>query len=277
VIYSYNSQQPTDSDVAVVAFYGFDYSEERVKACLERSLDWFKSLGFNEGGLGYRKAGKLRQISKLTPKKAGRFTFDEVTHFNLFAVAESSELVWYDFNLATGFDGEYASRCNNAYIAAFHTIATIGCDSLSDVARDFVTILEPGYGIGFLLPQILGPISYVHGFTAGPADYVAVGEEYEEEVRICRWPDVGLENEVYRHGIIRDVYPLNYLNKSQLERPVNGIPLQAWIEQEARRGSIEKFSDGLWLWTVPRDEIPEIRRILKASDAVFNYKLYLDK
>ena len=48
------------------------------------------------------------------------------------------------------------------------------------------------------------------------------GEEYQEELRVCRWGDIGMPEQVYRHGLQRDVFPQNFLTNVHLETKIDG-------------------------------------------------------
>jgi len=70
----------------------------------------------------------------------------------------------------------------------------------------------------------------------------------ERNVRIGAWSTVMRRGD-YSNGVFRSVYPLNYLNRSHLDRLIDGLRLEEWVFL-ASAGTIEPLADNLWTWTI---------------------------
>ena len=84
-----------------------------------------------------------------------------------------------------------------------------------------------------------------------------------------------MDNEVYRDGILRDVYPMNFLTAPQLNKRIGRSTLRRWIGQTADRGELSHFMDDVWLWRVPEKLIPRIRSELDEVGLIFDFRRYL--
>lgn len=62
----------------------------------------------------------------------------------------------------------------------------------------------------------------------------------------------------HRKGMLRFVYPRNFLSESQLRMPVDEVDLQTWIRKE-RMGCLEKLANQLWAWDLDEEEIHSAR------------------
>jgi hypothetical protein len=136
------------------------------------------------------------------------------------------------------------------------------------IATGIATIAKPAYGIGFARPVGSGPLAYVIGAAIGALGHVPTGEEYEEDLRTCRWGDIGMVRQVYRQGYIRDVYPKNYLSDVHLTRTVDNLTLEQWIRQDASRGTLNRLSDGMVVWSLEPVAVQDVRRALRQRDCV---------
>ncbi|MEN9224661.1 MAG: hypothetical protein Q6M54_04235, partial [Thermostichus sp. DRC_bins_24] len=96
----------------------------------------------------------------------------------------------------------------------------------------------------------------------------------EERERLYKWDDYAIEHALYNQGQLRDIYPFNFLNSSQLEMPVDGIPLSDWIQQDPSRGSLEPMNERLTLWRVEEQNIPAIREVLWQTGQIFDWNKY---
>jgi hypothetical protein len=107
--------------------------------------------------------------------------------------------------------------------------------------RESVVALRPEYAIAYYRTRRLGSALYVIGLGF---DYLGEPpQETREAIRRCkRWGSDGLDEAVWRQGILRDVYPLHILTRPQLDRRVGPVPLCEWITQEPWRGSLANSS-----------------------------------
>ena len=133
-------------------------------------------------------------------------------------------------------------------------------------------VLKPEYGIGYIRESNLGPTLYAVGLVEG------LGLEDEddlESINISFWTEAR-ELHIWRQGILRDVYPWNFLTAPQLSRPVNGVPLEEWIVSKPGRGKLSCVSEGTALWEVDVAELPEVRRALWHAGNLYNWPKHVD-
>jgi hypothetical protein len=135
------------------------------------------------------------------------------------------------------------------------------------IAGTLIQQLEPEYGIGYTMEHRLQPDAYAIGLSSGDEKGT-----YDDHVNISQRSSIGLQEKVYRSGIIRNVYEWNFLTAAQLTATVGDISLEEWIRQDAKRGALTELSNGVTLWQVNRDEIPTLRAVLKQAGRIFNWK-----
>lgn len=260
-----------DELVSVVAFYGIEHSAANVEAFFDLSLRWFDAMGHKPNS-GYAvKAGKTKgiPIAKITNWRTNA-KWEEITGFGLDATKPSGKegpflTVHYDSVL----NGSHVEFAGTQSIVNLTRLAT------SQAVEDAARLLKPAYGIGFWLDKMQVPSLYVVGIQCESAGHVAVGEEYERDLRICRWGDIGLAKQVYRLGYLWEVFPYNLLSQPQLEREIEGITLREWIAQDAGRGKLSSIAENTVLWTVEPNQTHEVQQHLERAGIIFDYKKWL--
>ncbi len=267
--------QPVSDEFSVIAFYGIDHSAVNVKETLAQYLALFETFGIAPDKFSLRwgsEQGKLLSFS-YNYKRLSRLGYEGVTDYELYATVPGANLWWNECYLSASYEGVGPKT---------HTCMTIrqSIASLDDLLNNglvakIAAIVQPAYGIGFVKPEWVGPSLYVIGITMGPPGYVPQGAEYEECLRICRWGDIALWQELYRQGIIRDIYPHNYLTQPQLAMPVDGIPLNHWIERDPSRGTLVLLTDQVWLWHLAQEQIANLRPALQQAGIIFDWRRYV--
>ncbi|MBN9565641.1 MAG: hypothetical protein J0G29_06085, partial [Alphaproteobacteria bacterium] len=69
-------------------------------------------------------------------------------------------------------------------------------------------------------------------------------------------------------GMLRDVYPLNFLSQAHLANQVEGMPFDQWVASDLARGTLNPLTDSMWSWRVEEDNIPAIREALRPTGLV---------
>jgi len=107
-----------------------------------------------------------------------------------------------------------------------------------------------------------GPAFYVDGGTLN-------GRKFFSQVQleeIAKWSHAIGESQKLGlpvSNMLRDVFPLNFLNPYHLAMQVKGQTLKDWIEADSKRGSLKPLIEGrLWTWSVPENRIASIRKVL---------------
>jgi hypothetical protein len=59
---------------------------------------------------------------------------------------------------------------------------------------------------------------------------------------------------------LRDIYPVNFLNRQHLNRRLFQQTIEAWIASDPKRGALRIFNDHMWLWHISHEQVPMVRR-----------------
>lgn len=252
-------------ECAVVAFYGGSISPKSVEPLYHHVVEWFDSLDCHPDKLGVKGkgfSGKVGSFSRNNArlKKSG---FSEVEEFSLYSLVPGGEVPLWDWSVTT----EISKQDSYCVIGARSSLASLSHGTLLDMACKAIEVLKPSYGIGFRREMRLGPSLYATGLAQGLDTW---GEQRQEVSRINRWGDVGLEQRVYEQGILRDVYPWNFLTDSQLSRQLNGRSLKEWITQESRRGTLSDLTNSVSFWEVDESQVSPIRSELQSAGVIFD-------
>jgi len=263
------TQGPPD-DRFVLAFYGLNPAPAAAAGFFQAVSQWFTALGHIPDKLGVKGSGyggKLGDFRR-TSAKLDRNGFDSVEAFDIHCSKPNAVIASFDFfasaTFTRGGDGggcaAVAVPANSAQKMAWRP-----------VANTIVRAALPAYGIGYTRALKLGPIKYALGLCQG-LDDVLTGELYEQARHISRWSDVGMSNQVYRQGLLRDVYPFNFLTSSQLTAPCNGVTLEQWIRGDDKRGTLTAFEEDVWLWAIDESLIQHCHDQLWSAGAIFDWR-----
>jgi hypothetical protein len=268
-----NTDSKTISEeCSVVAFYGIEPSEKAAESFYCTMVEWFNELGCPPDKAGVTGPGHSDTIVSFTRvnAKLQKSGFADVSDIELISTTPGAQIVAHDYYLTATYNG----RDENwyAFIVARSSLVTLSPTSMLPVARTLIQGLKPSYGIGYEMEHRRGPEWDVVGFGYGGE--ILTGEAYEEARNRARWCDMGMVHQVYREGLLRDVYPWNFLTKPQLVKQVDGVPLEQWIEQDARRGTLSPLCAGVSLWEVADANIPEVRQTLRKAGAIFDWRTY---
>ena len=137
---------------------------------------------------------------------------------------------------------------------------------IENLAKDLYAFFEPSYGYGYQRLFKLGPSFYPFGVISG-LDY---GEP--ERKQIGKWGnEYSYEDGDYKTGMLRDIYPINFLSQAHFLQQVEGQPLNVWIESTPGHGELKQLTDNLWSWWVPEDKIESIRKIFIPIGLLLSY------
>jgi hypothetical protein len=264
---------PVSENVGVVACYGIEHSPAVAREFLQFLVDWFQEMGYrpNKGAIyGIGREGKALPFGPWA-KKLQKINYASVDGFEFYATLPHARVSWLDSYVWGHYEGNKGGTY--ASVAARCSIIDLGSLTTSQKTWHLLRLLKPRYGIGFSRPAQSGPSSFVFGVPCGPPGSGLTGADYEENVRISRWGDVGMPQQVYLEGLLRDVFPWNYLTGPQLAREVNGIPLKEWIRQSTGRGTLTQAGEGVSVWEVSETCIAAIRDTLRRAGVIFDWKL----
>lgn len=263
-------------ECSVVAFYGIDTKAEAAAAFYQAAVRWFTELGHPPDNLsahGPGHSGKPASFARVNAKlqKAG---FAGVTNLSVVAMTPDGQIPLSDY-LVTAY---WSAQFSCAFMAARSSLATLSPTSLLPVAQTLVQVLKPAYGIGYTRKHRFGPTMYAigicEGLGAGGYGIDLSEAERAEADSISRWGDA-MAVQVWRKGILRDVYPWNFLTQPHLTQKIGGTLLEEWARQDTWRGSIIPLDAGVSLWEVKEVGLPDVRRALQQAGVVFDWKKHL--
>lgn len=250
---------------SVVAFYGCRFTPDKVKRLYVDLIAWLEALGAPPDRLGVSgegfsgKAGSFRS-NDARLRKAG---FSAVTDFSIFHLKPSGEVPLWDWRV----NADVSIRDAYCVVGLNSVFFAQAKDALACISRTIIGALAPTYGIGFHREMRLGPTLYAAGLCQGLQPW---GADRAEVKYINKWGDVGVKNRVYERGLLRDVYPQNYLTEVQLLKQIDETSLKHWIERDRTRGTLSLMGDGMFLWEVLDSQISSIRSVLESAGLIFN-------
>jgi len=263
---------------AVLAFYGVKFHQSQMQALYLAVTNWLESIGQSPtsiavDGKGY--GDKVLSFSR-THSRLIRTKFEDVTGFTIYS-GIPGETIPSNQYLATAM---YSPQLGIFCIAARDSIASLGGDSMLPIAKDTLRILTPDYGIGYHRNYQLGPIGYAVGILKGLGiQGLGIGltaKEQQEADEITKWGLIGIKQQVYRQGLIRDIYPWNFLTEFQYRQLIDGVPLQRWIETDPSRGKLSRITDAMMLWEVEDAQAPAIRSVLWDAGIIFDWRKFVE-
>jgi hypothetical protein len=257
-----------DADYVAVAFYGKRANGSAASTCLKLLIRWFTELGYPANKIGLGRVGhRSKMLSFDRVAKRIESGADDIVDFTLLSMKPGGKIPLTDSILEATVYTKAISPF--AVISAHSAVLTLESDELCSISQQLIEHLAPEYGIGYRRPHRLGPAFYAMGIVEGLG---LSDEEDEEALAISNWNSPGMDEHVYREGILRDVYPWNFLNESHLKHPVEGKPLAKWIGSNPARGKLIAFPRGLVLWQLEESQLTKVRRSLDAAGMIFDWR-----
>ena len=142
-------------------------------------------------------------------------------------------------------------------------------DILEELIKPLVYLFKPQYGYAYVSRVSDGPFGYGSGFIHTPDD-TCLDEDQKEA--ITKWSN---NTELISEGKLRDLYQINILSNTQINSKMDGNSLGEWIKMDENRGTLTRFSDLLFLWTVSALNYNEIREELNRHGLLIAYDRYV--
>lgn len=260
-------------ECASIALYGIDPASESLAGFYHRVLQWFQELSCSTDKMSVHGPGHSGNTVSFASanaklKKTG---FDGITDVSIFSLAPDARIPMNDYLLTASWSAKYYYAC----VVSRTSIAPFSRSAMLPFAQKIIQDVKPAYGIGYKRDHRLGPAMYAIGICQGlgPGGYgVGLTEaEQAEADSISRWGD-GMTARVWQDGILRDVYPWNFLTRPQLVRPVGGKSLEQWIGQDGSRGTLSPVAENVLLWEVEEARIPDLRLTLHEAGVIFDWR-----
>jgi hypothetical protein len=256
---------------AALAFYGID-AENTLAGFYDIALAWFTDMGHPPDQIAIRGPGNPKGYQPFVHfhRRLKSADFEKVVSMELVSLAPEARIPGQDYLLTA-----WASLKNrDAYIVGRTSIIPLLKPNMLPLAKRIIQTTRPGYGIGYTRPHQLGPSVYAVGIVQGigtPGERTPAEEA--EAHRISHWGD-GAAARVWEKGLLRDVYPWNFVSTHQLHARVSGVPLKEWIRRGGR-GELEQLSEDLWFWELDPELIPAVREALDKGDLIFDWKKHV--
>jgi hypothetical protein len=263
-----------EEDCSVLALYGIDRSAEAAEQFYNAALSWFRHHGYSPDRLTVVGPAFNDQSGEFaeTNRQLQRQGFEGVTGIFLVTLWPGGQFPIRDWLMKVSWSG----KNHYTIIAAENAIVPFRSDGFRRFAEEVVRLLKPGYGTGYHMLRLVAPDMHALGIQQQLGE-ILTGEAYEESRNVARWGNMGMEQSVWQVGVIRDVYPWNFLTAPQLDAAVEGSSLQEWISQDPQRGCLTDVSDSVVLWDVPEESIPHIRARLKEAHLLFDWRRFVGK
>src|SRR3989304_10085677 len=217
-----------------VAFYGLSATDGGLTSYYEHLIEWF---GKNKLSLdmlsvhGPGFSGKPGSFAR-NDRRLRRSGFKNIESVHLYSMTDDGSIPVLHW-VATA---DVIRSKAVAVLSVDLGVVSWSRDATLSFSRTAIELLRPSYGIGYSREKRVGPALYAIGLVHGLDAFS--GPEYEESLLISRWGDTAMPTEVYKTGLQRDVYPMNFLTAPHLARPIQGSPLAEWVAKEPTRGRV---------------------------------------
>lgn len=261
---------------SVVSLYGIASTKESLANFYHRIVQWFQEVGHSVDKLSVHGPGHSgRPVSFASAdSKLRKLGFEGITDLDVFSLIPDARIPINDYLLTA----TWSATESYVYIVSRSSIASLSDSVMLPLARKIIQDVKPAYGIGYTRNHRLGPAMYAVGIAQGLGlDGYGVGltpAEQEEANSICRWGD-GIAERIWEKGVLRDVYPWNFLNQFHLAKQIGDTSLEQWIQRDEQRGNLSSFQDGITFWNVPESSLPLLRQILFRAGVIFDWKKQL--
>ncbi|MDZ4818341.1 MAG: hypothetical protein SGJ20_05145 [Planctomycetota bacterium] len=263
-------------------FYGIQPTEKQFASFYQELATWMTDLEHPATKtITTDHAGKSRAASyKRRDADLAETGFDDIDRFCLIALTKKGAKKGTKKKEPATLDWSVCATVARGEVPYFvlemrSRVLELDDERLHALCQQAVKLLKPLYGIGYSARFDHGPVHFAAGSLRD--DPVTVGEPYELEEALSSWRigDNGFNDSLYKSGLIRGVYPLNFLNEKQLTHTLTGkagkeATLQKWIKADPTRGELSECGK-LTLWTVEPDEVETLREELAETDIVLDW------
>ena len=265
-------------ECSALVFYGIEPAVSSLAGFYNGINDWSQEVccpfdKMSVHGTGYSRKWVSFEHGDAKLQKEG---FNAITSVFVVSLTPDARIPVNDYLVTAGF----SAKNSYADLVCRSSITPLSRAAMLPIAGTIIRSVKPTYGIGYKRLHSLGPAMYAIGIGQGlgPKGYgissQLTPEERAESERISRWGN-GMLGRVWEKGLLRDVYPWNFLTRPHLVKQVGTISLEKWIRQDERRGRLEPLGDGISFWEVDDINMSSIRKELLEADVIFDWKKHL--
>jgi hypothetical protein len=241
-----------------VAFFGPPLAADVVRSLYRFSTNLFSRAGYPGNVYSVSRGDSHSKYRRLTKQPDRMLGSDSLTGASLSYVPPSETNLagagWLMVDAGLGqfiFDGK---------------VDLVSLDAVAaEVVPSVAAVYRATYGFGYVLDAAYGPRFHAVGYLySRQADWGKVPPLPEDEQRRCsRWSNQ--REDILAAGLLRDVYPMNYLTEIHSSKTIDGKSLFDWIERDSARGELTRIRSGAWLWRVPEGRCIELGDRLQAA------------
>ncbi|ODA36607.1 hypothetical protein [Planctopirus hydrillae] len=253
-----------------MALYGLANAPDNIRMFHENAVEYFRSIGCHPDrisidGSGF--SGKTGDFKKINARFS-RATPTEVASISMYSMLPNGDTPLVDWQAISFID----TSSKSCVVVAIHSsFVEMNDPSFVEFSRTCVSLLSPAYGYLFSQAKDNGPFFYAMGMNFGvPSNF----KTSDSQLAISRWGDVGLEQEVYRQGVLRDVFPYNYLSEAHVSRRIGDKTFTQWVDSDSWRGTIRPINEKAWLWRVATGDEPRLSAELNDHGMIFDWRSY---
>lgn len=232
---------------------GLDWILERAKRMDFPKAQWVTLNYGGPGDLNYKTYDLASWVKRGRPLPEAPCTSIETGRFLDKSRQGLTDYVWY----------ACLSKKGSTFILCIDLdVYSPSQADIEDLVQEIQNLNHIEYGYSFDMGMEKGPAFYADGGTLNGDKYFARAQLEE----IAKWSHAIGESQKLGFPVsdlLRDIYPLNFLNPHHLSMQVKDQSLKDWIESDPKRGSLKPLIEGkLWTWTVPEHRIQPIRKVL---------------
>ncbi|MBN9565617.1 MAG: hypothetical protein J0G29_05955, partial [Alphaproteobacteria bacterium] len=235
-----------ESLCSCLALYDLDVGQIDYKGLFYELLAWIHELGYTpvrasvDGeGINHHTTKTFKYVKKLMEER----DFKGLTGFWLGVTPPDHKDDSFDSFISAGISTDI--RANNLSLYVNNAIMDPGWEYVEELATRFLPFLPCRYGIGYQWKQSWSPSFYAVGILGGLQPIGTPEADYARDM-ISRWFHNYGDPKYWRTGMLRDVYPLNFLSQAHLANQVEGMPFDQWVASDLARGTLNPLTDSMW-------------------------------
>jgi hypothetical protein len=210
-------------------------------------------------GTGY--SGEFTKVGGRTHSKLLKSHFAEVTVLSIAANPPEREEPSYDSFASASLSYVEVNRELLVCVVINESFIKLRSAEYDGLLRSQAELCEWDFGYGFSSSVEKQPDFHILGLDNGKLS----AEEYKS---LSTW--YAAPGEV-RTAFLRDVYPYNLLNETQLDAQVSdGMTLRQFAQRQPGCSLTRLTNYGLYLWQIPDIEVERLREILAGSPALMS-------
>lgn len=227
------------------------------------ALMWMEKLGCLPDRVSHSLERSGNYVVYSRAKKKLEENLEDIQDFTLCRLNEGRKHTYEGYQCMFGGHRKNGEIILDIDIGVFEQNRAFVFKILAELANEYCI----QYGYGFIREFCRGPYYYALCMKYG--DYYPG----EEDTGVMMWFHATWGEKLFlRNAWVRSVYPWNWLTSIQLDASIEGMSLKKWILADQSRGRLSSVADGILLWEVTEESIPQVRKALHAAGRIFDYQ-----